>query len=259
MYTYKILFEALLICVLLQSTAWFWQYKTKNADIVDITWAFGIVICTLYFYFALGQFFEVSTLIFIFPGLWYLRLTIHLIVRYDVYHEDNRYAYLRKHWSKNPQIKFFLFFMFQALLIWVFSLPAFWLSHVPFEFNYKIISALVIGLVSLVGVTLADRQLLNFKIKNKNTKNVCDVGLWKYSRHPNYFFEWLHWFVYPILLLNSTYFCWSLIYPFLMLYFLTELTGIPFSEQQSIINRGNSYREYQNRTNKFFPWKPKVD
>ena len=143
-------------------------------------------------------------------------------------------------------------------MIYIFALPAYWVGHVPFDGSWNIILAFVIGFVSLAGVTLADKQLYQFKSNINNKKKVCDTGLWKYSRHPNYFFEWCHWFVYPTLLLNTPYFYWALIYPLLMLVFLLKLTGIPFSEQQSLINRGDTYRDYQNRTNKFFPGKPNV-
>lgn len=255
---FDVFFQVLYICIGLQFIAWLWQMKTRNADIVDITWSLGIVICSVYYFFHLNAIQSVSILMLIFPALWYLRLSVHLIIRYRIEHEDSRYAYLRNHWENNTQLKFFLFFQFQALLIFIFVLPAYWVSHVPFELNVRVISALLIGGVSLLGVTISDKQLYVFKTNNKHTKKVCDSGLWKYSRHPNYFFEWVHWFVYPILLINTPYFYWALIYPFLMLIFLLKLTGIPFSEQQSLINRGDTYRDYQNRTNKFFPWKPKV-
>jgi steroid 5-alpha reductase family enzyme len=254
---FNIFTEVLLLCIALQFIAWLWQIKTQNADIVDITWSMGIVICSLYYYFSLSTSQPVSILLLIFPALWYLRLSLHLIVRYREKHEDSRYTYLRKHWQKNTQFKFFMFFQFQALLIFIFVLPAYWVSYVPFEWSYKIILAFIIGGISLIGVTLSDKQLYQFKTDNNNRKKVCDSGLWKYSRHPNYFFEWCHWFVYPVLLFNTPYFYWALIYPLLMLVFLLKLTGIPFSEQQSLINRGDTYRDYQNRTNKFFPWKPK--
>jgi cyclopropane-fatty-acyl-phospholipid synthase len=251
--------QVLLICVVLQFSAWLWQLKTKNADIVDITWSAGIVLCSIYYYLVASESLTKNFLMLIFPAFWYFRLTVHLIIRYKINHEDNRYAYLRKHWQHATQFKFFMFFMFQALLIWIFVLPAYWLSFVVFDWNLKILAAFLIGTISIVGVTLADKQLLNFKTNSNNSKKVCDIGLWKYSRHPNYFFEWTHWFVYPILLYNTPYFYWASIFPILMYLFLLKLTGIPFSEQQSLINRGDSYRDYQNRTNKFFPWKPKVD
>lgn len=257
---FNIFTEVLIICVVLQVLAWAWQYKTKNADIVDITWSVGIVFCALYYFFRLNQeqYQTASLLMLIFPALWYLRLSFHLIIRYRIEQEDSRYAYLRKHWNQNTQLKFLLFFMFQALLIWIFVLPAYWISSIEFNFRWNIILAFIIGITALVGVTVADKQLFQFKSNANNQGKVCDIGFWKYSRHPNYFFEWCHWFVYPILLLDTPYFYWSLIYPFLMLVFLLKLTGIPFSEQQSLLNRGDTYRDYQNRTNKFFPWKPKI-
>ena len=258
LYMFNIFTEILFICIALQFVAWLWQYKTKNADIVDITWSLGIVICAVYYYFRLSQSQTASVLMLIFPALWYLRLSLHLITRYRIQHEDSRYAFLRNHWKQNTQFKFLLFFQFQAALIWIFVLPAYWVSYVPFDASFKVIVAFIIGGISLIGVTLADRQLYQFKSNSSNRKKVCDTGLWKYSRHPNYFFEWLHWFVYPLLLLDTPFFYWALIYPFLMLVFLLKLTCIPFSEQQSLINRGDTYRDYQNRTNKFFPWKPKV-
>ncbi|MCB1586208.1 MAG: DUF1295 domain-containing protein [Xanthomonadales bacterium] len=251
--------EVILICFALQTLAWIWQLKTNNADIVDLTWSVGIVICSMYYFLNQSPEYSPSYWMLIFPGLWYLRLSIHLLLRYDINHEDRRYTYLRRYWNKKAHFNFFWFFMAQALLIFIFSLPAYWLTVAQWSFNHLSIMALLIGIISLIGVTLADKQLLSFKIKNSGTKNVCDEGLWRYSRHPNYFFEWTHWFVYPILLYQTEYFLWSLIYPILMLIFLLKLTGIPYSEQQSILNRGDNYREYQNRTNKFFPWKPKTN
>ena len=243
----------------MQSLAWLWQYKTKNADIVDVTWAFSMVVCSIFYYSSLFPSKNAGFLMLIFPGLWYLRLSWHLVSRYNQNHEDNRYKYLRKHWHTKTQLKFLAFFLIQAFLAWLFVLPAYWLLDVQFAIKANIVLAFIIGSISLIGVTISDRQLLVFK-RNKDNKNkVCDQGLWKYSRHPNYFFEWLHWFVYPILLLDSQYFYWALVYPFLMLYFLLKLTGIPFAEQQSLINRGDVYRDYQNKTNKFFLWKPKSD
>ena len=109
---FNIFTEVLLICIGLQFLAWLWQIKTKNADVVDITWSLGIVICSLYYYFSFDQSQSASLLMLIFPALWYLRLGLHLIVRYKEQHEDSRYAYLRKHWQQNTQFKFFLFFQF---------------------------------------------------------------------------------------------------------------------------------------------------
>ena len=105
---------------------------------------------------------------------------------------------------------------------------------------------------------MADHQLLKFK-RSHDSSQVCDVGLWRYSRHPNYFFEWLHWLVYPVLLWGTEYFWWSWLVVVMMLLFLLKLTGIPFSEQQALKKRGQAYRDYMNRTSQFILWRTRDD
>lgn len=249
---------ALLSCLSLQIVAWWWQRRTENADVVDIAWTLGIIVCTLLYVWLVTTDTRQTFIVMMFPVLWYSRLLSHLVSRYDVNHEDSRYQHLRNHWSGNTQIKFLIFFLFQAILSVLFSLPAYWVLQAEFIGLWQIYLALMLGLSALVGVTLADLQLLKFKRNNDSTK-VCDVGLWRYSRHPNYFFEWLHWFVYPLLLWGSNYFWWSVIVVILMLIFLLKLTGIPFSEQQTMIKRGNAYKEYINKTSPFIPWRRKND
>jgi cyclopropane-fatty-acyl-phospholipid synthase len=118
-----------------------------------------------------------------------------------------------------------------------------------------VVSALIM-VIALMGETVADQQLYKFKLNPENHGKTMDQGLWRYSRHPNYFFEWLHWFAYPILgLAVGLYGLW--IYPVLMWLFLYYITGIPFNEQQALKNRGQNYRDYQQRTSMFILWKPK--
>lgn len=105
---------------------------------------------------------------------------------------------------------------------------------------------------------LADRQLRRFKLYPSNAGLVCDAGLWRWSRHPNYFFEWLGWWAYPIIALSPGY-AWgwaSLAAPAIMYWILVHVTGIPPLEEQMLQSRGDRYREYQARTNAFFPWPP---
>ena len=112
-------------------------------------------------------------------------------------------------------------------------------------------------LVSLAGESVADRQLAAFKADPGNRGKVCDVGLWRYSRHPNYFFEWLHWFSYPLIAMGapSQWVAW--LGPVIMLLFLYRVSGIPYTEKQSLKSRGDAYREYQRTTSPFIPWPPK--
>lgn len=247
------IFWALTSCLIIQLLAWGWQKHTQNADVVDIGWTLGIIVSVTIYLLVHFSWTVNQVLVMLFPVAWYLRLLWHLINRYDVAQEDGRYQNLRSHWSENTQLKFLLFFIFQALLSVLFSLPAWWVVQTELLYSWQIGLALLIGLSALCGVTLADRQLLRFKRENETTK-VCDIGLWRYSRHPNYFFEWMHWWVYPILLWNSDNFWWSVGILLLMLLFLLKLTGIPFSEQQAIKRRGQAYIQYMKQTNKFIPW-----
>ncbi len=249
---------ASLACVLLQLFAWHLQRKNNNADTVDIAWTLGIIVCTVIYMFLIPADDLTMWVVFVFPVIWYSRLLFHLVDRYDANHEDSRYQNLRAHWSANTQIKFLSFFMFQAGLSVLFSLTAYWvLTTAQLQWS-QVVTSLIVGGVALVGVTVSDRQLLSFK-RSHDTSKVCDVGLWRYSRHPNYFFEWLHWFVYPILLWGSEYFWWSIAVVFLMLLFLLKLTGIPFSEQQALKKRGQAYRDYMDKTSPFILWRPQND
>jgi len=151
--------------------------------------------------------------------------------------------------------------MFQAGLAILFSYPMLsLLSTTQMQWNdwssWVLIAAALIMLVAFMGESLADHQLYRFKQNPAHQGKTMDQGLWKYSRHPNYFFEWLHWFAYPILgLAAGLYVLW--IYPVLMWLFLYYITGIPFSEQQALRHRGQNYRDYQQRTSMFIPWQPK--
>ncbi len=247
---------AFVACVLIQLLAWLRQKQTTNADTVDIAWTLGIIVCAVIYVILLNAATNNLLAVLMFSILWYARLLYHLVMRYEVNHEDSRYQNLRAHWFENTQLKFFVFFQLQAILSVLFSLPAYWVLTSPEVATTQIAAAAIIGMSALIGVSIADNQLYQFK-RNNDSSLVCDVGLWRYSRHPNYFFEWLHWFVYPVLLWQTEYFWWSVLILGMMLLFLLKLTGIPFSEQQALKKRGQAYRDYMNRTSPFIPWKPK--
>ncbi|MCX7553928.1 DUF1295 domain-containing protein [Marinicella sp. S1101] len=249
-------FYGFLLCVTIQLIAWYQQKRTSNADSVDIAWTFGILICAVTYVLLVDAPLNNVIMVMIFPLTWYGRLLYHLLLRYDVNHEDSRYQNLREHWSEHTQLKFLTFFQFQAMLSVIFSLTAYWVLTSPEVSSTQMVFAALLGLSALVGVSISDHQLHKFK-KNNDSSQVCDIGLWRYSRHPNYFFEWLHWFVYPILLWHSEYFWWSFLVVAVMLLFLLKLTGIPFSEQQALKKRGQAYRDYMEKTSPFIPWIPK--
>jgi steroid 5-alpha reductase family enzyme len=105
-----------------------------------------------------------------------------------------------------------------------------------------------------LGETVADAQLAAFKKALENKGKVCDTGLWGYSRHPNYFFEWLMWVSYFLFALASPYWYLAIISPVIILYLLLKVTGIPATEQQSIRSKGEAFKIYQRKTSVFIPW-----
>ncbi len=120
------------------------------------------------------------------------------------------------------------------------------------------IAGIALWLAAIAGETLADRQLAQFRAKPANRGKTCRAGLWRYSRHPNYFFEWLHWWSYVLMGINVSNGWVTLIGPVVMLFFLFYITGIPHTEKQAVASRGDDYREYQRTTSMFFPWPPKA-
>jgi steroid 5-alpha reductase family enzyme len=117
--------------------------------------------------------------------------------------------------------------------------------------------ALVVWLASMAGESLADRQLARFRADPGSRGKTCRVGLWAWSRHPNYFFEWLHWFSYVLLAVGSGLAWLAWLGPVLMFAFLYRVSGIPWTEAQSLRSRGEDYARYQREVSAFFPWPPR--
>ncbi len=164
--------------------------------------------------------------------------------------------------GKFQHFGFLLFFIFQTFLVFLFFLPMWTLLNVEAglwssEYKIALVIAAIVMVIAFTGEQLADQQLYRFKLNPENHGKTMDQGLWRYSRHPNYFFEWLHWFAYPIIgLAADEYLLW--IYPVLMWLFLYYVTGIPFSEKQAIKSRGQNYLDYQQRTSMFIPKTKKI-
>jgi steroid 5-alpha reductase family enzyme len=257
------LWSLLLIDIALMAVAFMVNQMTKRAGIVDIMWSFCILVNSVYCAFAHHQGESWTRVLIGMIGImWFGRLGLHLLVRYQhETKEDGRYANMRKASGKFVIPVFVLFFLFQAGLALLFSIPMWWLTQIPSSswsqyHHLVLIGAAIWLLFALWGETTADRQLTEFRTSKQNHGKTMRSGLWAYSRHPNYFFEWLHWFVYPIIGIEAgLYALW--LYPILMFLFLYYVTGIPFTEKQALISRGDDYRLYQQQTSLFFPRSPR--
>ncbi|MBB1595830.1 DUF1295 domain-containing protein [Achromobacter sp. UMC46] len=240
--------------VVAMAAAWDWQRRRANAGIVDVVWALGMGGSALLIA-ATGQGARLPrACLAVMAGIWSLRLAAHLWRRVRQV-EDGRYRALRERWHGH-QGKFFGLFMFQAGLVMLFSLPFVAVGASPAH-GLTVALGVAVWLVALAGEAMADHQLERFRNDPAHRGNTCRDGLWRYSRHPNYFFEWCHWFGYVALAWGSPLAWLSWLGPVLMYGFLRWISGIPFTEQQALRTRGDDYRDYQRRTSAFFPWFPK--
>ena len=236
---------------------WAIQLKTKNATSVDVAWSFGIaVVSSIFAVQSEGN----ATRRAVLAGLtfiWAFRLGGHLFFDRVIGQkpEDGRYAKLRKEWSS---AKFYLLYLIQSALTILLPLTLLGAFQNPDTFG-KPLDFLAIGfwMFAISGEALADHQLAKFKKNPLNRGKTCKSGLWHYSRHPNYFFEWLIWCAYLPLAWGSPLFWVSFSGPALLLLLLTKISGIPPTEAQAVESRGEEYREYQRTTNAFIPGRPK--
>jgi steroid 5-alpha reductase family enzyme len=255
--SFSLLWIVLAFAAVAMTATWWLQLRTRNAGYVDVAWA-ALVAGAALFYGAFGDGAGVPRLLVaMLGGIWGFRLSMHLLARVLNEAEDGRYRYLRQHWNGH-QGKFFGFFMAQALLTALFSVPLLVAASNPQPgFTPWTLAALLVWMLSLGGESLADLQLARFRADPGNRGQVCRVGLWAWSRHPNYFFEWLHWFSYVLLAVGSPYWWLALLGPVLMLTSLLWVTGIPYVEAQALRSRGDAYRRYQREVSAFVPWFPR--
>ncbi|MDX1763910.1 MAG: DUF1295 domain-containing protein [bacterium] len=237
------------------------QRLREDAGIVDVGWATGLAALAVFYGVSADGYLPRRTTLLLLAGLWGLRLGGYLFLnRVRRGPEDGRYQMLRNQWGDRAQTYFFFFFQIQALWAVMFSLPFLVVAYNPLM-TWTIFDtlAIVVWIAAIAGESTADAQLAAFRSQPENRGKTCREGLWRYSRHPNYFFEFLHWWSYVLLGVGSPYWWVTLTGPATMLLFLYKITGIPYTEKQALASRGEEYREYQRTTSPFIPWFPKEE
>jgi len=243
----------------LQLVLWGVQQRTRNAGIVDVGWAlafapvvavFGVMAHTPWCVWG-----PIAALV----GAWSVRLGGYLIARGAASGaEEGRYADLRARWAPHASRAFFVFFQAQAALVGILS-TAFVVPFVvtPWDGGAVRGAGIAITSIGLLGETIADAQLARFK-RTAAKGSVCDVGLWSWSRHPNYFFEWCVWLGYAVF--GLAFAPWGLVAlggQALIVGTILKVTGIPATEAQALRSKGDAYRAYQARVSAFVPWPPR--
>jgi steroid 5-alpha reductase family enzyme len=229
------------------------QRRIGDAGIVDIAWALGVGgLGTVYALIADGLLTR-RIMIVLVVAIWAARLGYYIYRRVISMPEDGRYQTLKEQWGSAASKRMFRFYQMQALGVVLFSTPILIAASNPHPLHWLDIVGVTLGAVGIFGESMADFQLSRFRRNLDNQGKVCQDGLWYYSRHPNYFFEWLHWWAYVLLAITYPWGWLTLIGPLSMWYFITQVTGIPPTEAQAIKSRGEAYRHYQRTTNAFFP------
>lgn len=245
-----------LLAAVVMFVGWIWQRRHRNAGIVDVLWAMclgaGAALLA-----ALGDGAVAPRLVLgLLGGAWGLRLAWHLWKRVRREGEDGRYRELRSHWQ-DDQRRWLGFFQLQALSVAILALTFLAVAVNRHARLPWLAGGILIWLLGVLGESTADAQLARFRADPRHRGRTCRAGLWRYSRHPNYFFEWLHWFSYVALAAGSSLWGLSWLGPLLMFVFLRFLSGIPWTEAQALRTRGEDYRQYQRSTPMLFPWFPK--
>jgi steroid 5-alpha reductase family enzyme len=251
----------------LMASAWAVQQRTGNSGWVDTIWTFSVGLVG-----AAGALWPVAGgtpdprqwLVGGLVAIWSLRLGSHVAIRSAGISDDPRYAAFAKDWGPDAPRRMFLFLQNQAWGSIPLVFAVFVAAHVPHAAlrAQDYVGALVL-FAGIVGEAIADAQLRTFRTDPANAGKVCDVGLWRRSRHPNYFFEWVCWLAYPVIAiplddpLGHPWGFAALLAPLFMYWILVHVTGIPPLEQQMLRSRGERYRAYQSRTSAFFPLPPR--
>lgn len=242
-----------------KTVAWLIQRQQGNGGIVDAIWAWALGGLAVWFAFTGTADPEVRWTLAAMGGLWGLRLGTYLWRRNWRAAEDWRYAQFRAEWGDKAQSKMFWFYQFQNVFTLALAcsafLPAAYREGSPGPMALGL--AVAILLLSVWGEGLADDQLRRFKADPAQRGRVCDIGLWRYSRHPNYFFECVHWLAYLPLAWGSDLWAWGLIAPLVMVLLLLKISGVPLLEAE-MARRKPGYAEYMRRTSMLVPWPPKA-
>lgn len=243
--------------------AWLVWRGSGNSGWIDTIWTFGLgaVGCGSALLAQSGglRWIIVGSLIV----LWSLRLGLHIARRTAGIVDDPRYATLAKDWGPDASRQMFWLLQKQALVSIPLGFSMFLAASNPYPaIRAQDILAILVFVIAIGGETLADEQLRGFRANAENRGSVCDTGLWRWSRHPNYFFEWLGWLAYPLFAIDlSGSFPWgfaALAGPICMYWLLVYVSGIPPLEEHMLRRYGPKFRDYQSKTSAFLPF-PKRD
>lgn len=246
------------------TVAWLAWRSTGNSGWVDTVWTFSLglvgVVGALLPPTGAAALGARQAIVAAFAALWALRLGTHIASRTRGITDDPRYAKLVRGWRADASRQMFFLLQKQALVSIPLGLAMVLAAANPSPtLRLQDALAMIVMAIALAGEAMADSQLRRFAAEPANRGKVCEVGLWRWSRHPNYFFEWAAWLAFPLLAIGAWEWGWfALAAPLCMYWLLNHVSGVPPLEDHMIATRGEVYRDYQRRTSAFFPMPRRV-
>jgi len=239
------------------AVVWAVQLKTRNAGMVDPVWSWSMGFLAVWYAIFGTAAIETRLALGLLGGIWGFRLGTHLYIRNAGKPEDARYAKFRAEWGPRANFNMFWFFQFQAVVAWALSVGFLVVAYRQGDSSVPVLAlAVAIWLVAVIGEAIADLQMERFRGDPSTKGQVMNRGLWRYSRHPNYFFESLHWIAYVPLAIGSAYWWVALLPAAMMAWLLLKMSGVPILEAHLVKSRPG-YAEYMRSTSMFIPWPPK--
>ena len=238
---------------------WLWSVIIKNVSIVDIFWGFGFVVVNSLYFIESGDTNTRKLLLLVLVTVWGMRLTIFLGFRNIGKGEDFRYQEFRRKFGPERYwwFSYFQVFLLQGALIILISLPLLGV-HAKVQsnsFNALDCIAILVWLIGFIFEAVGDFQLARFKNNPKNKGKVLNTGLWKYTRHPNYFGDSAIWCAYALFSIAAGSY-WQIIGSILMVLLIIKVSGVVLLEK-TLKDTKPQYKEYIEKTSSFFPWFPK--
>ena len=247
----------LLILCIIAVALWIASRIKNDVGIVDSFWSLMILATGLcFFYFGNAILTERNTLVVLLLSVWAIRLAAHIAWRNWGQEEDSRYQTIRENNQPNFEFKsLYIVFLLQAFLALIVALPLMSIFNSSTTINYLDYIAFSLWLFGMFFESVGDLQLARFKADKTNQGKVMNKGLWRFSRHPNYFGEFCIWWAFFLFAIASG-FWWSIVSPLLMSILLLKVSGVSLLES-TITERRPEYANYSRTTNAFFPWFPK--
>lgn len=246
----------LALALTLETLAWLVSLRLRDASVADVLWGPGLAALGWFYHAALPHQPNRGLLVACMVTIWGLRLGLHIASRSRGREEDPRYAAMRRrHGERFAQVSLFTVFWLQGLILWVIALPLFQAQRGG-SLGWRDLPGFACVVAGLFCEAIADRQLQRFRASPANRGRVLDTGLWRYSRHPNYFGDALLWWGLFTLTAANAAGWWTIVSPLLMTFLLVRVSGVPLLER-GLVERRPGYADYVRRTSAFVPWFPR--